>query len=308
MGVTRRFGHDIAAGVALITLAACGGGGEARTEPVAADGLRVASFDFAESVLLAEMYAQVIESTGIPVIRLGAIGPREIIAPSLKLDRIDLVPEYLGTALQHAGASQSDPDTDSALAELDALLFQRNLTVLDAAPAQDKNVFVVTSELAEREALENISDLSRLAPELRFGGTAECRDRPLCLAGLETVYGLHFAEFIPQRSLRFTAEALRREEIDVGLMFSTASAVVAFDLFVLTDDRLMQPAENIVPVVRIEALDRWGPDVALALNDLSRALTTRELRILNVRVDNEESVESVARDWLTAKELLRSTG
>ena len=204
----------------------------------------------------------------------------------------------------HAGAPEPDPDTDSALAELDARLSQRGLTALDAAAAQDKNVFAVTAELADEHGLEDISDLSPLATEMRFGGTRECPDRPLCLAGLESVYGLRFAEFVPQRSLRFTAEALRREEIEVGLMFSTDSALVAFDLVVLTDDRLMQPAENIVPVVRVEALDRWGQGVVAALNGFSAQLTTRELRILNVRVDNEESVEGVAREWLVEHRLL----
>jgi osmoprotectant transport system substrate-binding protein len=300
--VTCRFLRGLVA--AVVALAGCGGGSEPTAGPEAADGIRIAGFDFAESVLLAELYAQVVESTGIPVVRLGAIGPREIIAPALELGRIDLVPEYLGTALQFAGAAEPDPNTDSALADLDERLSQRGLTALDAAAAQDKNVFAVTSELAEQYRLENISHLVPFASQWRFGGTPECPDRPLCLAGLESVYGLQFAEFVPQRSLRFTAEALRREEIDVGLMFSTASALVAFDLVVLTDDRMMQPAENIVPIARVEALDRWGPDVAVGLNALSAQLTTRELRILNVRVDNEESVESVARDWLTAKQLL----
>lgn len=266
--------------------------------------MRIASFDFAESVLLAEMYAQVIESKGIPVVRLGAIGPREIIAPATELGHIDLVPEYLGTALQYTGATEPEPDTDAALAELNARLVRRGLRALAAAPAQDKNVFAVTAELADEYGLEDISHLAPLASQMRFGGTPECPDRALCLAGLETVYGLHFAEFVPQRSLRFTAEALRREEIDVGLMFSTASALVAFDLVVLTDDRQMQPAENIVPILRIDALERWGPSVPAALNSLSAQLTTRELRILNVRVDNDESVEAVAREWLTAQALI----
>ena len=87
---------------------------------------------------------------------------------------------------------------------------------------------------------------------------------------------------------------------------TTAVSPPAFDLVVLQDDRMMQPAENIVPVVRVDALDRWGPDVADRLNALAARLTTRELRILNVRVDNEESVERVAGDWLTAKQLMRA--
>ena len=290
--------------IAALALSACGGDDTASrlTEP--ADGIRVASFDFAESVLLAEMYAQVIESTGAPVIRLGAIGPREIIAPALEQDRIDLVPEYLGTARQYAGADDLDADTASALADLGTRLAERGLTALEAAPAEDKNVFAVTAEFADREGVDEISDLAPLAADLRFGGTPECPDRPLCLAGLEEVYGLRFAEFVPQRSLQFTAEALRREEISVGLMFSTAAALVTFDLVVLDDDLLMQPAENIVPVMRSDTLSRWGPGITEALNAMSRKLTTRELRILNVQVANDVPVETVAREWLVAKKLI----
>lgn len=301
--MSRRFLFGVVVAAALV-LAACGGKGDAPIGRTAADGMRVASFDFAESVLLAEMYAQVIESTGTPVIRLSAIAPREIITPALELDRIDVVPEYLGTALQFAGAPTANPDTESALADLVDRLSERGLTALAAAPAQDKNVFAVTAELAERSGLEKISDLAGVAPDLLFGGPPECLDRPFCLAGLEQVYGLEFAAFSPQRSLTFTAEALRRGEIGVGLMFSTASELVAFDLVVLDDDRQLQPAENIVPIVRSEALDRWGPEVAVALNALSESLTTRELRILNVQVDNEQSVENVARDWLRAHDLV----
>ena len=293
--------------IAAIVTSACGGDDTAAPQPEPAVGIRVASFDFPESVLLAEMYAQVIESTGAPVIRLGAVGPREILAPALEQDRIDLVPEYLGTARQYAGATNVDADTASALADLDDRLADRGLTALAAAPAQDKNVFAVTAEFAEQEGLEKISDLAALAAELRFGGTPECPDRPLCLAGLRDVYGLEFAEFVPQRSLQFTAEALRREEIGVGLMFSTAAALVTFDLVVLADDRQMQPAENIVPVIRSDTLARWGPEVAEALNAMSQELTTRELRILNVQVSNEVPVEIVARDWLAGRQLIDPT-
>jgi osmoprotectant transport system substrate-binding protein len=293
--------------IAAIVTSACGGNDTAAPPPEPAVAIRVASFDFPESVLLAEMYAQVIESTGAPVIRLGAVGPREILAPALEQDRIDLVPEYLGTARQYAGATNVDADTASALADLNDRLADRGLTALEAAPAQDKNVFAITAEFAEQEGLEKISDLAGLAAELRFGGTPECPDRPLCLAGLRDVYGLEFAEFVPQRSLQFTAEALRREEIDVGLLFSTAAALVTFDLVVLDDDRLMQPAENIVPVIRADALARWGPEVAEALNAMSRKLTTRELRILNVQVANEVPVEIVARDWLAVAQLVDPT-
>ncbi len=301
--MSRRFGLVVVA-VAMVVVAACGSENATPTGPSPTDGMRVASFDFEESVLLAEIFAQVIESTGTPVVRVGMVGPREIIAPALELDHIDVVPEYLGTALHYVGATEFNPDTASALAELDARLSVRGLTALDAAPAEDKNVFVVTKELAVEESLVNISDLAGLAPRLRFGGPPECQDRMLCLAGLESVYGLQFAEFIPQQSLRFTAEALQRNEIDVGLMFSTAAPMLTNDLVELVDDLGMQPAENIVPVARIDALERWGPDVEIALDAMSEKLTTLELRVLNQQIADGQSVDGMARRWLEAHDLL----
>lgn len=300
--MTRR--AAIAAALVIVAVAGCGGSDGVEPAPTADDGIRIASFDFAESILLAEMYALVIESTGTPVVRLGPIGPREIVAPALELGHVDLVPEYLGTALRYAGSLEPNPDTLTARVELVERLSPRGLTALDAAAAEDKNVFVVGVEAAERADLRTISDLAPIASGLVFGGPPECPDRPLCLAGLEDVYGLRFREFVPQRSLRFTAEALRRGEIDVAVMFSTDSSLASFDLVVLDDDRNLQPAENVLPVVRVDALGRWGPEVAEAANALSAALTTVELRILNVRADQEASVERVAREWLAARGLI----
>ncbi|MGI9598306.1 MAG: glycine betaine ABC transporter substrate-binding protein [Acidimicrobiales bacterium] len=292
--------------VVLVVAVACGGS----TEPVADDPgssqIRIASFDFAESQLLAELYAQVVEGAGLPVERVGAVGPREVIAPALELDRLDLVPEYLGTALQFAGGLEPNPDVTSARAELNAALAPRGLTALEPSAAEDKNVIVVTTATADRLGVETISDLIPIGSEQRFGGPPECPDRPLCLAGLEEVYGIRFAQFVTQRSLTVTAEALRRGEIDVGLMFSTASQLEADDLVELIDDRSLQPAENIVPVVRVEAIDRWGPDFAAALDELSGRLTTEDLRALNLRVANGEAFEEVAREWLLANQLIDS--
>jgi osmoprotectant transport system substrate-binding protein len=296
---------SFAVALAALVGAACGGADEPATrQPSADDGVRVASFDFRESVLLAELYAEMIESTGTPVVRIGAVGPREITMPALEQGLVDVVPEYLGTALRWFGAVEQIPDREPALAELGRRLEPLGLVALEAASAQDVNVIVVATSTAERHDLTVISDLAPLAAGMRFGGPPECPDRPLCLIGLEAVYGLRFDEFVSQRSQPFTAEALLRGEIDAGLMFSTDPAVTTRGLTVLDDDRRLQPPEHVVPVVRTDALDRWGADVATALDRLSRALTTSTLRLLNRRVDRGAAVEQVAGDWLRAAGLI----
>jgi osmoprotectant transport system substrate-binding protein len=303
--VTRWRGLVLAVALCLFFATACSDSSDTQGGSTADDdGIRVASSGFSESELLAEMYAQVIESIGVPVVRLGPVGPREIITPAMELDRIDLVPEYLGAALQYAGAPGHEADTEVARADLNERLASRGLRVLAAAPAQDKDVFVVTAESAEIEGLENISDLARTAAGQRFGGPPECQDRPLCFAGLESVYGLEFAGFVPQRSLAFTAEALHRGEIGVGVMFSTAAELEDVELVELVDDLAMQPAQNVLPLVRGSALERWGSEVALGLDEMSRRLTTTELRSLNLRIDGGESFADVARAWLTEQALV----
>ena len=282
----------------VMVAAACGGSDPASTGPVDSDRVRIASFDFAESQLLAELYAQVLEGADIPVVRLGAVGPREVVAPALEGNVVDLVPEYLGTASGHFDAATTD------LAGLAAALEPRGLVALTPASAEDVNVFVVTRTVADQQVLTQLSDLARVAPTARFGGPVECPERPLCLPGLADTYGLTFAEFIPQQSLELTAEALRRGEIDVGLMFSTSAVLEPNEFVALLDDRELQPPENVVPLVRAEAVERWGATLSDSLDGLSRSLTTEELREMNRRVDEGEPVAVVAASWLADVGLL----
>lgn len=261
-------------------------------------GLRIASFDFLESEVLAELYAQASEAAGVPVVRLGAVGPREVVRPALAGAQIDLVPEYAGTALRFSSETSAVPVAVEAVVErLNDAVEPLGLVALEPAPAIDVNVFVVSSATAQRLGLEDVSDLAGAGLEV-IGGPAECPERPLCLLGLNGTYGVRFAEFVAQPSLLFTAEALRRGEIDVGVLFSTSPELDAGDLVALRDDRSLQPADNVVPLLRRDALERWGDALAEALNAVSAALETEDLRALNRGVAGGEPVEAVAARWL----------
>lgn len=285
---------------ALTIGASCGGTDADDLGVSESAGVRVGSFDFAESRLIAELYAQALEASGFDVVRLGAIGPREVVAPALEQGHIDVVPEYLGTAVQYFRAAADDK---TGLADA---LAPRGLRPLEPAPAEDVNVFVVTEMTAERYELSAISDLADVAAGFRLGGPVECPDRPFCLAGLEATYGLSFTEFVPNRTLAITAEALIREEVDVGVMFSTAADLTSGPFVVLDDDRSLQPAENVVPVVREAAIDRWGPRLTETLDSLSRLLSTGQLQAMNRLIQDGEPVEAVAASWVRSVGLVDS--
>ena len=95
---------------------------------------------------------------------------------------------------------------------------------------------------------------------MTFGGPAECAERPLCLRGLEDVYGIRFEEFVAlDAGGPLTAQALNDGTIDVGLLFSSDPTLRAGTLVDLRDDRDLQPAENVTPVVSQAALETFGP-------------------------------------------------
>jgi osmoprotectant transport system substrate-binding protein len=138
-----------------------------------------------------------------------------------------------------------------------------------------------------------------------FGAPPECPERRFCLAGLISVYGLMFKEF---RALDaggpLTIGALEGDEIDVGLLFTTSPAIASSDLVLLVDDRGLQPAENVVPVVRTPVLERYGGRLRHAVDSVSRLLTTEELVGLNREVDVQGATpQDAARRWLARHKL-----
>jgi osmoprotectant transport system substrate-binding protein len=303
----RPAGHLARIAGAALVLAACGGGGhEATSAP--AEGVAVASFNFPESRLMAEIYAQALEDEGVTVRRELDLGPRELVLPALRQGRVDIVPEYLGTALTAAAPAarvdRSDPDAVSRT--LADAIEPWGLRVLRYAAAQNQNGLVVTRATAERLALRTTSDLDRVARRLTLGGPPECPSRPYCLDGLAQVYGLEFAAFVPLAGQSYVRQALEDYVIDVGVLFTTDGILAGDDLVLLDDDRGLQPVENLVPVVRSDVLDAAeGQRVAAALDEVSQRLTTANLRFLNWRVSvagNEVAAE--ARGWLIRQGLV----
>ena len=287
--VRRRSRLRLAAVLAVApALASCTGGlldGRPAAVP-AADTVVVASFNFPESVLLGEIYSQALELAGIPVRRELDLGPRELVLPALRQGRVDLVPEYLGTALEAVdpGASVGGEDGAAVLSRLTRALAPAELTPLRPAAAQDQNGFAVRSDVARRSSLASLSDLARIRRPIALAGPFECRTRPHCLPGLERVYGIEVAAFLPYDTEEQRVAALEQGLADVAVVFTTDGRLAAGGLTLLADDRGLQPVENIVPVVSERARRAHGDVLVDRLNEVSAALTTRGLVFLNWRL------------------------
>jgi osmoprotectant transport system substrate-binding protein len=270
--------------------------------------IQLASFDFPESEILGELYGQALRQHGFPVEQVVQLGSREVVGPALEQGKVDMAPEYLGSALNFLNDRDRIATADPALthARLEQAFAPRGVSVLAYAPAQDRNGFVVTGDLARRHGLEKLSDLAPLASQLSFGGPPECPQRPLCLKGLQDLYELRFARFEAMPSRDVTAAALETGEIDVGMIDTTDPNLVKpeVDLVLLEDDRRLQPAENVVPVLRRELLDIYGPPLVRLCNAVSAQLTTAELTRLNLQVADGQPAAEAASGWLRAHTII----
>lgn len=291
-------------GALLIT--ACGGAGApAGAKP----NVIVGSTNFYEQVTLGELYAQVLEANGYTVERKFNLGTREIVQPALQSGQIDVLAEYLATLVLYLDKSAKPTGDKTETAKiLQGLLEPKGLTVLDPADATDQNGIVVTKATADRLKLTKVSDLTPVAKDLVFGGPPTCPERPFCAIGLRDTYGITFKEFKPlDTGGPLTVAALEGNQIDVALLFTSDPSIVAKGFVLLGDDKQLQRADNIAPVVRKKLLDDDpGTEIERLLNSISAKLSQDELNGMNkeVAVDKKDS-KDVAAAWLKKQGLIK---
>jgi len=291
---SRAFGAILVA-LALLTAACSGDSGESAK---ADTPITVASFGFSESVILAEIYAHALEANGYSVERRLNLGPRELIFPELEAGNIDLLPEYVGSSLVVGFGLDAPSDLDAAVEALGAAFADLDMDVLDPAPGEDKNVFVVTQDFASATGVTSVSDLAG-AGDITLGGPPECEARDTCYQGLLGTYGLSNISFESIQEGSARVAALENGEIDLSLLFSTQPVITAKGFVALNDDAGLIAPENIIPVVSREVTDAFGDDVTSLLNSISAKITTDVLLDLNGKVELDgESEADVAAQWL----------
>lgn len=286
---------------AMTVLVSCNGGTREAAARKPDERVVVAAFNFSESTVLADIYAGALEAAGIPVRRELNLGPRELVLPALQQHLVDVVPEYLGTSLEavdpRATADRADP---AAVRNALADAFGRwDIDVLTPAAAQNQNGLAVTTATSQRLHLTATSDLAAVAPDLALGGPPECPARPYCLEGFQRVYGLHMARFLAFDTEQQRTTALDQGVVDVAVVFTTDAVLGSGTLVLLADDRHLQPAENIVPVVSHRVVERYGARLTSALDAVSAKLTQNALVFLNWRVDvGGKDAAAEAHGWL----------
>ena len=290
----------------LLFGAACAGpGGDADTDTDAGGGepkgeLTVGSDSFAEAQIVGEMYAQVLENAGYTIQRQLDLESREVRLPAMENGEIHIAPEYMASlysvldpkAVESAKAGELGDPIVVADA-LDPLLADQGLAILEPSNVIDTNAFVVSQETADEHSLTTVSDLAEVAGELTLGAPPECPERPFCIPGLEEVYGVEFADFKPLE-YGATITSLSKGAIDVGLLYSTDGSIAENGFVLLEDDKQLQAADNITPLVTEDVVGMQ--EVVDLLNEVSAALETDAITELNKRanVDVEDPADLAA--------------
>jgi osmoprotectant transport system substrate-binding protein len=275
-------------------------------DPLAGDGAQngtvvVGSNNFAESVLLMDIYGEALKAKGIKVQYKPDIGTREITYGLVKNGAVTVLPEYNGALLAYLDKAAVPKTVEETTAKIEAKL-DPSLTMLDPAAAEDKDSVTVNAATAAKyhlTASSTIADLAKVGGQIVFGGSPEFQTRQQGLVGLKSQYGL-----VPKSYKRLdaggplTVQALKSNNVQAADVFTTDASVKANKFVVLQDPKKLFGFANVQPMVSKTGLSTEG---VAALNAVSAKLDTQALLTMGSEVQNQKKDPlDVAKAWLAS--------
>jgi osmoprotectant transport system substrate-binding protein len=300
--------------LAALLLAACGGGnanplgsssaapsGSASGSGSGGGPIVVGSANFTESKVIAEIYSQALKAKGIQSSTKLGIGSREVYIKALQDKSIAVIPEYTGNLLLNFDKESKAKTAEEVEAALPKAL-PEGLKVLKSSAAADQDVYVVTKEFSEKNAVTSLADLSKVAGGVTVAGFSELEKRAYGPTGLTSTYGVKVKDFKPFDSPELMAAELKKGNVDVADPFTTSSVIGRNQLVQLQDPKRLILPQNVIPLIRSEVAD--NSTATSTLEAVQAALTTEDLVSLNSKVDaDHEDPDQVAKEWLTGKGL-----
>ncbi|WP_455681209.1 ABC transporter substrate-binding protein [Streptomyces caniferus] len=283
-------------------------GGAVGGEPVGGAVRRVVEADDR----LAEIYSKVLTDAGYRT-RVQTLANRELYEPALEKGQIDVVPEYASTLAEFLNAKKNgtkakpvaSSDIGKTVTALKKLAGPRGLKVLAAGGATDQNAFAVTRKFAAKHGLKSLSDLGASKQKIKIAAGEECETRVFCKPGLEKTYGIDITALDPKGVGTPQAKQAVKDGTDQLVLTTTTDATLGnFGLVLLKDDKRLQNADNVLPVVNAQSAG--DKEIETALGKLTRTLTTEDLINVNRKVDAERlKPADVAQAYVESKGLVK---
>lgn len=285
-----------------LVFSACGSKNASSDKPE----ITVGSKNFTESLILGEMYSLALENAGYKVKRKLNLGGTLVAHEALKNGDIDMYPEYTGTGLINVLQLPPKSDAKEVYDEVSKGYKEKfKLIWLEPTNANDSQGLVTTRKVAEKYNLYKISDLPKLAPELRLAAVPEFEEREDGLKGLNDFYGKMDFKSIKLYDYGVKYRVILNGEADVTVGFTTDGDLTNKDLVLLEDDKKFWPPYYVAPVIREEVLNK-DPKIAEVLNAVSAKLDNETVQNLNAEVDiHKKEYEEVAKAFLEKEGLLK---
>jgi osmoprotectant transport system substrate-binding protein len=265
----------------------------------------IGSKNFTEQLILGEIIAQQIENkTHLPVERRFYLAGTYICQQAILGGRIDIYPEYTGTALTAVLKDKPENNREDVFNRITTEYANRfNLAIGAPFGFNDTFAMEIRGDDARRLGIKTISQAATYTPQWRAGFGYEFMERPDGYRGLASTYNLHFAESPRIMDLGLLTRALKAKQIDLAAGNTTDGLIPALDLFVLEDDKHYFPPYEAVPVIRKEMLDHH-PEIAVALAGLAGKISDDDMRQLNFAVDGQHrDLKEVVRQFLNRKNI-----
>jgi osmoprotectant transport system substrate-binding protein len=270
------------------------------------DRIVVGSKNFTEELILGELFAQLIEErTHLAVERRFYLAGTFICQQAILAGRIDIYPEYTGTALAAVLKEQPIGDKRQVYQRVQQDYEERfDLAIGPPLGFDDTFAMVIRGADARRLQLKTLSEAAAYAPKWRAGFGYEFMERQDGYRGLVASYGLRFAEAPRIMDLGLLTRALKERQVDLIAGNNTDGLIPALDLFVLEDDRHYFPPYEAVAVMR-SAILKSHPEVGAALDVLAGQISDEDMRRLNYAVDGQHrDVTVVVREFLRTRKLV----
>ncbi len=265
------------------------------------DGVTIGSKQFTESILLGEIYAQLIEAkSDIPVTRKLNLGGTSVCIPAMDKGEIDLYFEYTGTAYNEILDHELMPDVTAGdiLEICQTELKERGYTMFDPLGLNNTYSLAVKTARVPEFGAADISGLVPISSALKFGAGHSFYTRIHDgYDGIVDAYGLDFKESL-KMDTSLLYEAVDNGDLDVIVVFGTDSLLRKYDMTILEDDLGVFPPYHGAPLCRNETLEKY-PELVEILNTLAGAIDNQTIQELNYQVDVEKRpVEAVAKEFL----------
>jgi len=297
LGTLSFVGIAIVAAVLMAVSLSCG--------PPRTDRIVIGTKNFTEQLILGELFAQQIENkTHLKVERRFYLAGTYICHQAILGGRIDIYPEYTGTALTAILKQPPKGTKEEVYNEIKSTYAQRfNLAIGQPLGFNDSFAMQIRGDDARKLNIKTISEAAKYSPLWHAGFGYEFMERPDGYKGLAATYNLHFADEPRIMDMGLLARSLKDKQVDITAGNSTDGLIWALDFFVLEDDQHYFPPYEAVPVMREEMLSKH-PEIKIALDELTGKITDDDMRQLNYAIDGQHrEAKEVVQEFLKKKNL-----